>query len=381
MKKWMLPVVIGVILMFGNIGDVKALECTYDFKNNWSIKYVYTESSPRYSCTHNGVNVSDCRDGDVAFGNRITFSPNSGVTQTVINYVSGQISRYRTCPELYYADAEKIDRDGYRNGIIYYISVSEENGYSKVPMSVSDAAPETQSCDGYKEDLVYVYTAWKNAADESRSCLDPNACTPTNYRDFSNKYSRTTKELKDKLEEMSKKYDNCTDAQQYIAAKQEEINAVSNDVERSRQAYTERSSSLSSQEQSLISAANKQYQLANKQIQEMMDLNFSTILSCKEVLGSALKYVEGALNIIQIAAPILLIVLGSVDLSGAVISNDNDAIKKATSKLVRRAIAAIAIFFVPLLVKLLLDMAARWGGLPITDALCGLAYIVKGGIL
>ena len=84
----------------------------------------------------------------------------------------------------------------------------------------------------------------------------------------------------------------------------------------------------------------------------------------KEVLQLALK-------IIRIVAPILLIIFATVDFSQAVISQDKDIMKKAVSKVIKRAIAAIAVFFIPLLVSLLLNMPGV-SDYTSTDPSCGI---------
>lgn len=55
--------------------------------------------------------------------------------------------------------------------------------------------------------------------------------------------------------------------------------------------------------------------------------------------------------IIKIVIPLLLIVFGMIDLGKAVVASDNKDIKTATGSLVKRFIAAIAIFFIPTLVS------------------------------
>ena len=59
--------------------------------------------------------------------------------------------------------------------------------------------------------------------------------------------------------------------------------------------------------------------------------------------------------IFKIVIPLLLIVFGMVDLGKAVISDDEKAISKALSQLVRRFIAAVVIFFVPTIVSALFN--------------------------
>lgn len=56
------------------------------------------------------------------------------------------------------------------------------------------------------------------------------------------------------------------------------------------------------------------------------------------------------LVIFKIVIPLLLIIFGMIDLGKAVIGSKEDDIKKATSSLIRRAIAAVVIFFVPYIV-------------------------------
>ena len=53
--------------------------------------------------------------------------------------------------------------------------------------------------------------------------------------------------------------------------------------------------------------------------------------------------------------------MGSIDLGKAVLASDDKEIKGATSKLVKRAIAAIAIFFIPMLVNMLIGMVGDAG--------------------
>ena len=96
--------------------------------------------------------------------------------------------------------------------------------------------------------------------------------------------------------------------------------------------------------------------------------------SCNGLLTpGAYEILQDALNIIRIAVPALLIVLGSVDLGTAVVSDDKDALKKASSRLVKRVIAAVAIFFIPLVVNVLIDLVESSTGITIVDdPMCGL---------
>lgn len=62
------------------------------------------------------------------------------------------------------------------------------------------------------------------------------------------------------------------------------------------------------------------------------------------------------LLVFKIVIPIILIILGMVDLGKAVISSDDKAISKAAKSLLMRAIAAVCIFFVPTIVSFIIQL-------------------------
>ena len=81
------------------------------------------------------------------------------------------------------------------------------------------------------------------------------------------------------------------------------------------------------------------------------------ILACPGDLVPIFKFIKhGVFPIIQIGIPILLILMGSIDLGRAVLSSDDKEVKAATGRLIKRAIAAIAVFFVSTLVSLIMGM-------------------------
>lgn len=67
---------------------------------------------------------------------------------------------------------------------------------------------------------------------------------------------------------------------------------------------------------------------------------------------------KGLVPIVQIGIPIILIVLGTIDLGKAVIASDEKAVKAAQSMLIKRAIYAVAIFFITTIVTLLMSVVA-----------------------
>ena len=83
--------------------------------------------------------------------------------------------------------------------------------------------------------------------------------------------------------------------------------------------------------------------------------------------GSFGWLLQKLLNYIKIAGPILVVLLSAVDFIKAIASSEEDAFKKAQSKLVIRLIAALALFLVPTFVELLLGLING-----ISDPTCGL---------
>lgn len=70
---------------------------------------------------------------------------------------------------------------------------------------------------------------------------------------------------------------------------------------------------------------------------------------------------NGLIPIIQIGIPIILIILGMLDLGKAVVASKEDEIKAAQKILVKRVIYAIAIFFVVLLVQVVFNIVTGSG--------------------
>ena len=67
-------------------------------------------------------------------------------------------------------------------------------------------------------------------------------------------------------------------------------------------------------------------------------------------------FVGNIITFIKIAVPIILILMGSIDLTKAVMASKDDEIKKAQSTLLKRAIVGVVIFFIPSIVTLLMNM-------------------------
>ncbi len=72
---------------------------------------------------------------------------------------------------------------------------------------------------------------------------------------------------------------------------------------------------------------------------------------------------DGVIPLIQIGIPIILIVLGMLDLGKAVMASKEDEIKPAQKLLIKRAIYAVAIFFVVFIVQVVFGLIDNSGDL------------------
>ncbi|MDD4298669.1 MAG: hypothetical protein PHS98_03460 [Bacilli bacterium] len=75
------------------------------------------------------------------------------------------------------------------------------------------------------------------------------------------------------------------------------------------------------------------------------------ILACDPNLIAIIKYIKKLLQVIQILIPIGLIVMGTIDLGKAVISSNEDEIKKGQLTFMKRAAAAVLVFLVATIVN------------------------------
>ena len=94
-----------------------------------------------------------------------------------------------------------------------------------------------------------------------------------------------------------------------------------------------------------------------------MDLFLIGAVDCTDadiqVIIGAVKFV---LTLIQWAVPLVLIVLGTVDMFKAVASNDDKATKEAQKKFGKRLIYAVVIFLIPFIIKLVFNFVGDMFG-------------------
>ena len=92
---------------------------------------------------------------------------------------------------------------------------------------------------------------------------------------------------------------------------------------------------------------------------------FQILAECgDEDLITILSVVRAAINVVSFAIPIILIVLGIVDISKAVVASDEKKTKEAQKMFTTRLIYAVVIFLIPTVVSLLFNLLpdAVFGG-------------------
>lgn len=103
------------------------------------------------------------------------------------------------------------------------------------------------------------------------------------------------------------------------------------------------------------------------------DQGYNQAQSCDSLFGSTgdpnsvawlLQYV---FDIIKIVGPLLVVILSSIDFAKVVVKSDDDEMAKARMKLITRLILAAALFFIPLITMVLLEIFGI-----VSDPTCGL---------
>lgn len=95
-------------------------------------------------------------------------------------------------------------------------------------------------------------------------------------------------------------------------------------------------------------------------------------VACGNITGIPKKIPEltsFAITVVQIAVPVILVLIGSFDFFKAVTAQKEDEIKKAQSLFVKRLIIAGLIFFVVVIVKLIVSVVADASSANIVDCI------------
>lgn len=81
--------------------------------------------------------------------------------------------------------------------------------------------------------------------------------------------------------------------------------------------------------------------------------------ACADILPLLRVIRQGVFPLVQIGIPIVLIVMGTIDLGKAVISSDDKEVKAAQGRLIKRILYAAVIFFMTVIVSLVFNIVAQ----------------------
>ena len=76
---------------------------------------------------------------------------------------------------------------------------------------------------------------------------------------------------------------------------------------------------------------------------------------CTGGVADVVVLAKMVIKILQIAVPIGLIVMGTIDMAKAVIAGDEKKMKEAQKPFVKRIIAAVIVFLIPIIVNMILS--------------------------
>ena len=81
-------------------------------------------------------------------------------------------------------------------------------------------------------------------------------------------------------------------------------------------------------------------------------LDLINILNCSIEIDSVVPaFTSRVVSLVKVIVPIILIVFGMIDLAKAVMANDDKIMKEAQTKLIKRIVYAVVIFFVVAIVQ------------------------------
>ena len=103
---------------------------------------------------------------------------------------------------------------------------------------------------------------------------------------------------------------------------------------------------------------NDEFESIKDEFKDLIDrYGVVVIIDCEDLIGPELrKKLNEYMFYFRIIVPIVIIVLGTLDLFSAVLAADEDKMKKSQAKFIKRLMIGIAIFFVPTVINLILDI-------------------------
>ena len=86
-----------------------------------------------------------------------------------------------------------------------------------------------------------------------------------------------------------------------------------------------------------------------------------SVYGCEVIPLEIRNWIKSALNLVKYVALVLVIILGALDFIQAAVSGEADKMKKAGNSFVKRIIAVVILFLLPVIVELILGLIEIFG--------------------
>lgn len=96
--------------------------------------------------------------------------------------------------------------------------------------------------------------------------------------------------------------------------------------------------------------------LLNANILSFLDAD---ICSEDNAVGQVVALAKMVVKVLQIAIPVGLIIMGTIDMGKSVIAGDEKKIKENQGKFVKRIISAVIVFLIPLIINVVLNFVVQ----------------------
>lgn len=212
--------------------------------------------------------------------------------------------------------------------------------------------------------------------------------TKDKAQEINRTYNQKIDAIRDEFSKRDKLKVSCTDYEKLQIMLEEKANSLvnlqKNDVGIPFKNAVNSSSLMSDEEKKEVLGENQEIiDNARDELKKLSKLEFTSITGtnpgCEDIFGSAddansiRSLINTIMTYVKIIVPILLIVFGCLDFGKAVIASDQEALKKAQSAFVKRVIAAVLIFFLPMLINLVMDIINKALGVDLEYCL----FIIK----
>lgn len=88
-------------------------------------------------------------------------------------------------------------------------------------------------------------------------------------------------------------------------------------------------------------------------------MNMFQVLDCSSSMQVVVNAIQFVLNLIRWGIPIVLIILGSIDMFKAMASGDEKKSQEARKTFIRRLIYAVVAFLIPFIITLVFDVVGQ----------------------